>query len=94
MLDKWKRRKEEREEGRPEGTSHLQPAAERGGEGRTQALHRPGAAVSLGSGGGRLPPGRVGVERALIISCSLMGPSKESGLGFHDNRQAASRGDG
>lgn len=43
--------------------------------------------AALSGEGGGLP------ERVLIISCTLMGPSKESGLGFHDNRQAASQGD-
>ena len=62
--------------------SHREASSARVGEGcegKIQMLHR------LGRVGG-LP------ERALIISCTLIGPSKESGLGFHDNRQAASQG--
>lgn len=60
--------------------SHPQPGLERGGEGRTQMLHC---------------PGRVGVcqRGCWLYPAPLMGPSKESGLGFHDNRQAASQGD-
>jgi hypothetical protein len=38
-------------------------------------------------------PGRMrAAQRALIISCSLMGPSEQSGSSFHGNRQAATEG--